>query len=160
VEAGSSTSTVGLRVMRVDKGVSLESERARNCQTVVEVWSWAPDGCFVSGWTGRLTIGCNMGHESTSSYLCSNKYERKKWRHCWGQCFVFGPLRIYASSDSRLALQGVEEGSNQLYLSPASRKRQRKGSPLPVGITGPPYSWGIYIRGPGLQVLGISNLRQ
>jgi hypothetical protein len=30
-----------------------------------------------------------------------------------------------------------------LHRSPVSRKRRRKGSPGPGGITGPPCSWGI-----------------
>jgi hypothetical protein len=29
------------------------------------------------------------------------------------------------------------------HRSPASRKRRRKGNPVPGGITGPPCSWGI-----------------
>jgi hypothetical protein len=43
-------------------------------------------------------------------------------------CFVFGPPRIYALRHSRLTLQVVEEGSNYPHLSPASRKRRRKGN--------------------------------
>jgi hypothetical protein len=34
----------------------------------------------------------------------------------------------------------VEAGSN---LSPASRRRRRKGNPVAGAITGPPCSWGI-----------------
>jgi hypothetical protein len=37
-----------------------------------------------------------------------------------------------------------------LHLCPLSRRRRRKGNPVPGGITGPPCSGGIYIRGPGL----------
>jgi hypothetical protein len=36
-----------------------------------------------------------------------------------------------------------------LHRSPASRRRRRKGNPVPRGITGPPCSWWILIRGPG-----------
>jgi hypothetical protein len=68
--------------------------------------------------------------------------------------FVFGPSRIYASMHSRLALQSVEASSNYLHRSPASRKRRRKGNPVPVDINGPPYSWGIQIREPGPPVWG------
>jgi hypothetical protein len=32
---------------------------------------------------------------------------------------------------------------------PASRRRRRKGNPVPGGTTGPPCSWRIQIRGPG-----------
>jgi hypothetical protein len=75
-------------------------------------------------------------------------------------CFVFCLHRIYASRHSRLALQGVEEGSNYLHRSPASRKRRWEGNPVPGRITGPPCSWGIYIRAPGHQIGEVSNLRQ
>jgi hypothetical protein len=40
-------------------------------------------------------------------------------------------------------------GVEYLHLSPTSRKWRRKGNPVPGGTTGPPCSWGIYIRGPG-----------
>jgi hypothetical protein len=113
--------------------------RARDCLTVVEVWSCVPDGCFVPGRTGRLTIGRYLRLDSTSSCLRDNEYELKNWRDCWGRCFVLDPLRMYASRDSRLALQG----SNHLHRRRASRKRRRKGNPVPGGITGPPCSWGF-----------------
>jgi hypothetical protein len=41
-----------------------------------------------------------------------------------------------------LSLQ-VGGGLEYLHHSPASRKRGRKGNPVPRGITGPPCSWGI-----------------
>jgi hypothetical protein len=62
-------------------------------------------------------------------------------------CFVFCPPRIYVLRHSRLALQGMEEGSNYLHRNPASRKMRRKGNPEPGGITGPPCSSGGYIYG-------------
>jgi hypothetical protein len=34
-------------------------------------------------------------------------------------------------------------GLEYLHRSPASRKRRRKGNPVPGGISGPPCSWGI-----------------
>jgi hypothetical protein len=34
------------------------------------------------------------------------------------------------------------------HRSPDSLRRGRKGNPVPGGITGPPCSWGIYIREP------------
>jgi hypothetical protein len=36
-----------------------------------------------------------------------------------------------------------------LHYSFANCKRRCKGNPVPRGITGPPYSWGIYIWEPG-----------
>jgi hypothetical protein len=39
-------------------------------------------------------------------------------------------------------------GFEYLHRSPASRRRRRKGNPVPGGVTGPPCSWGILIRGP------------
>jgi hypothetical protein len=128
VEVESSAFTMALRVVTL---------------TVVEVWSWTADGCFFPGRTCRLTVGRNMRLDLTSSRLRGNEYERKKWRHCWERSFVFGPPQIYASRHSRLALQGVEVGSNHLHRSPASRRRRRKASQVPGAITGPPCSWGI-----------------
>jgi hypothetical protein len=40
-------------------------------------------------------------------------------------------------------------GVEYLYRSLAARGRRRKGNPVPVSITGPPCSWGIWIRRPG-----------
>jgi hypothetical protein len=47
-----------------------------------------------------------------------------------------------------LSLQ-VGGGLEYLHRSPASRKRRRKGNPVPEGLAGPPCSWGIWIREPG-----------
>jgi hypothetical protein len=47
-----------------------------------------------------------------------------------------------------------------LNRSPASRRRRRKGNPVPGGITRPPCSWGIWTRDLALQVGGVPNLRQ
>jgi hypothetical protein len=46
-----------------------------------------------------------------------------------------------------------------LHRSPSSRKRRRKGIPVPGGISGPPCSWGILIRGPGPPGLGVLKSR-
>jgi hypothetical protein len=54
-------------------------QRARDSLTVVEIWSWAPDGCCLQGRTGRLTVCRNMRLDSTSSCLRGNEYELKKW---------------------------------------------------------------------------------
>jgi hypothetical protein len=40
-------------------------------------------------------------------------------------------------------------GIEYLHRSPASGRRQRKGNPVPGGITRPPSSWEIQIRGSG-----------
>jgi hypothetical protein len=45
-------------------------------------------------------------------------------------------------------------GLEYLHLSPASRRRRRKGRPVPEGITGPPCHWGYKYRGLVLQVVG------
>jgi hypothetical protein len=37
-----------------------QHEQTRNCLTVINIWSWAPDGCFIPRQTGRLTVGRNM----------------------------------------------------------------------------------------------------
>jgi hypothetical protein len=40
-------------------------------------------------------------------------------------------------------------GFQYLHRSHESRRRRRKGNPVPGGITGPPYFWAVKIRGPG-----------
>jgi hypothetical protein len=47
-----------------------------------------------------------------------------------------------------------EGGFEYLHRSPTSHRRRRKGNPVPGGISGPPCSWGISIRGPGPPGLG------
>jgi hypothetical protein len=102
-----------------------------------------PDGCIVPGRTDRLVVVRNIRLDSIGSCLRGKEYERKKWKHCWGWCFVFGPPRIYASRHSRLALQVLEADSNHLHRIPASRKRRWKWNPVLGCITGTPCSWGI-----------------
>jgi hypothetical protein len=51
-------------------------------------------------------------------------------------------------------------GFEYLQRSPARRRRRRKENPVPGGITGPPCSWGMYIREPGPPGWRVSNLRQ
>jgi hypothetical protein len=59
------------------------------------------------------------------------------WKHLkkyfWFNYATCGPPRIYASRRSRLALQGVEVGSNYFHHSSASRKSRRKGNPVKGG---------------------------
>jgi hypothetical protein len=39
---------------------SAPHQKACNCQTVIKIWSKAPDGCFIPRQTGRLTVGRNI----------------------------------------------------------------------------------------------------
>jgi hypothetical protein len=39
-------------------------QQTRNCLTVIEIWSWAPDGCLKPRQTGRLTVDRNIDFES------------------------------------------------------------------------------------------------
>jgi hypothetical protein len=34
-----------------------QDQQTRNCQTIIKIWSWAPEGCFIPRQTGRLTVG-------------------------------------------------------------------------------------------------------
>jgi hypothetical protein len=38
---------------------SAPHQQTCNCLTVIKIWSWAPDGCFIPRQTGRLTVGRN-----------------------------------------------------------------------------------------------------
>jgi hypothetical protein len=40
----------------------------RNCQTVINIWSQAPGGCFIPGQTGQLTVGRNTRLRLRLSY--------------------------------------------------------------------------------------------
>jgi hypothetical protein len=35
-------------------------QQTRSCLTVIKIWSYAPDGCFIPRQTGRLTVGRNI----------------------------------------------------------------------------------------------------
>jgi hypothetical protein len=35
-------------------------KQGRNCQRLIDIWSKAPDGCFILRQTGRLTVGRNI----------------------------------------------------------------------------------------------------
>jgi hypothetical protein len=39
---------------------SAPHQQTRNCLTVIKIWSWSPDGCFIPRQTGRLTVGRNI----------------------------------------------------------------------------------------------------
>jgi hypothetical protein len=53
----------------------------------------------------------------------------------------------------RLALQGVEEGSNYLHLTPVSRTRRLKRNPVPGVITGHPVPGGYKYRDLGSRLV-------
>jgi hypothetical protein len=36
------------------------NQQTSNCQTIIKIWSWAPDGCFIPRQTGWLTVGRNI----------------------------------------------------------------------------------------------------
>jgi hypothetical protein len=36
------------------------NQQTRNCQTIIKIWSQAPEGCFIPRQTGRLTVGRNI----------------------------------------------------------------------------------------------------
>jgi hypothetical protein len=39
---------------------SAPHQQACNCLTVIKIWSWAPEGCFIPRQTRRLTVGRNI----------------------------------------------------------------------------------------------------
>jgi hypothetical protein len=53
---------------------------------------------------------------------------------------ALGPGDYSASKRNKYCPCG---GGLENHRSPSSRKRRRKGNPVPVGITGPPYPWGV-----------------
>jgi hypothetical protein len=56
---------------------------------------------------------------------------------------VMGAARLYNEDLTYLKLEtSYGGGFEYFHRSPASRKRRRKGNPVPGGITGPPCSWG------------------
>jgi hypothetical protein len=57
------------------------------------------------------------------------------------------PCRLF--KDSREECDAVCRRVEYFHRSPASRRKRRKGNPVPGGITGPSCSWGIWIREPG-----------
>jgi hypothetical protein len=69
---------------------------------------------------------CAFGKEVYFSEYTYNNFFRSLL--CY--FFLFDPPRIHASRNSRLALQGVEKGSNYLHRSPASRESDGKRTQL------------------------------
>jgi hypothetical protein len=55
--------------------------------------------------------------------------------------FTVGNKKLKGSFHSFIIL--CVGGVEYLHRSPASRRRRRKGNPVPGGITGPPCSWRI-----------------
>jgi hypothetical protein len=39
---------------------SAPHQQTRNCLIVIQIWPWAPAGCFIPRETGRLTVGRNI----------------------------------------------------------------------------------------------------
>jgi hypothetical protein len=46
---------------------SAPHQQTRKCLTVIKIWSWVPDGCFIPRQTGRLTVGRNIRLETRES---------------------------------------------------------------------------------------------
>jgi hypothetical protein len=63
----------------------------------------------------------------------------------------------YGNGKSVLPCEG---GFEYFHRSPVSRRKQRKGNPVPVDITRPPDSWEKKYGNLPLQVGGVSNQRQ
>jgi hypothetical protein len=38
----------------------IRPQETRNCQTIIKIWSWVQEGCFIPRQTGRLTVGRNI----------------------------------------------------------------------------------------------------
>jgi hypothetical protein len=36
------------------------TQQTRNCQTIIKIWSYAPEGCFIPRQTDRLSVGRNI----------------------------------------------------------------------------------------------------
>jgi hypothetical protein len=50
-------------------------QRRSNCLTVMTIWSYAPDGCFIRSQSGRLIVGGNIRLESSADQLSENRLE-------------------------------------------------------------------------------------
>jgi hypothetical protein len=53
------------------------NHQTRNCQTIIKIWSYAPDGCFIPGLTGSLTVGRNI-RLKTQTQPSVQKLSKKK----------------------------------------------------------------------------------
>jgi hypothetical protein len=57
---------------------SAPHEQTRNCLTVIRIWSWAPDGCFIPKQTGRLIVGRNISLRLRHTRLKTWRFEDLK----------------------------------------------------------------------------------
>jgi hypothetical protein len=66
---------------------------------------------------------------------------------------------IYFTQEESIPVMapGIGTGLQYLHCSSVSRKRRRKGNPVPGGITGPPCSWGHKYGSMVVQVGGVSE---
>jgi hypothetical protein len=78
------------------------------------------------------------------------KEEYNAVKSCGNRLIFYRNVSPPYSSDTLLLnvhLLFLEAGSNTPTVAPASRRKQRKGKTVPGGITRPPCSWRIQIRG-------------
>jgi hypothetical protein len=57
-------------------------QQTRNCQTIIKIWSLAPNGCFVPRQTGRLTVGRNITLTLTLFWSVEDTRELQSWVSC------------------------------------------------------------------------------
>jgi hypothetical protein len=56
-------------------------QQTRNCLTVIKLWSYAPDGCFITRQTGWVTIGCNIRLRLKIAQLEGSHHSEGTWTH-------------------------------------------------------------------------------
>jgi hypothetical protein len=73
---------------------SAPHQQTRNCLTVINIWSWAPDGCLTRRQTGRLTVDLNITltlscYETVYRSWSDVRQPARTWAwdqsntHCW-----------------------------------------------------------------------------
>jgi hypothetical protein len=104
-----------------------------------------------------------LGNTSVNTLFPRQRGNKQSWKRHFPCCLCpwlyDGTRRSVVGVDRKILCGG---GVEYLHRSPASRRRRRKGNPVPGGITEPPFSGGggYKYEELALQVGGVSNLRQ
>jgi hypothetical protein len=84
----------------------------------------------------------HTAHWKPRANIANNSSPRRK-EDCLERVWLSSAMKKIGTNDSLLLRD------DHLHHIPTSRRRRRKGNPVPGGITGRPSSWGIKIRRPG-----------
>jgi hypothetical protein len=153
VLAGSNTPTVTRRVVGGDEKGSFKSETVKyghesQGTRTRETLRWRRPAAYAKD---RPVLSSGEGAPQKQDRSCQRLINIWSWKYLvmsprWGSK---PRLTDWLTVSHNVILTFPIGGFKYLHRSPASRRRRRKGNPVPGGITGPLCSWERYILGHG-----------